>query len=49
MFVLALIVLAVATVIARLVTEVRNDRPLTPPRSHTHEFDARSARLPMFS
>ena len=49
MFVLALIVLAVAFVIARLVTEIRNDRPLTPPRSHTHELDAHSARQPIFS
>jgi len=46
MFAIALIavVLAVA-VVARLVNVVINDRPLSAPRSHTHELDPRSARL----
>jgi hypothetical protein len=48
MIVLALIVLAVAIVLARLVTDIRQDRPLTPPRSHFHELD-RPTRLPTFS
>jgi hypothetical protein len=39
MFLIAFIVLGVAIVIARLVTDIRNDRPLTPPRSHTHAQD----------
>ena len=47
MFLLTLIVLGVAIVIARLVTDIRNDRPLTPPRSHAHELDRQSARLPI--
>jgi hypothetical protein len=49
MFVLAFIVLVVAIAIARLVTEVRNDRPLTPPRSHAHEPDAHPDRTLIFS
>jgi len=49
MFLIAFIVLGVALVIARLVTDIRNDRPLTPPRSHTHELDRQSARRPIFS
>ena len=47
MFLIAFIVLGVAIVIARLVTDIRNDRPLTPPRSHTHELDRQSARPPI--
>jgi hypothetical protein len=43
MFAVVLIVVVVA-VAARLVTVVRNDRSLTPPRSHSHEIDAHSAR-----
>lgn len=47
MFALALIalVLTAATVVTRLVTVVMNDRPLSAPRSHTHELDPRSTRL----
>ena len=47
MFALALIalVLTVATVVTRVVNVVMNDRPLTAPRSHTHELDPQSARL----
>lgn len=44
MFAIVLIAIVVA-VVARLVTTVRNDRPLTAPRSHTHELDPQSARL----
>ena len=46
MFAIALIaiVLTVA-VVARLVTVVMNDRPLSAPRSHTHELEPQSARL----
>jgi hypothetical protein len=43
MFAIVLIVVAVA-VVAHLVTVVRNDRSLTPPRSHSHEIDTHSAR-----
>ena len=42
--VLIAIVVTVVTVVARLVTVVMNDRPLTAPRSHTHELDPQSAR-----
>ena len=47
MFAIALIaiVLTVVAVVARLVTVVMNDRPLTAPRSHTHELEPQSARL----
>jgi hypothetical protein len=44
MFAIVLIVIAVA-VAARLMIVVRNDRPTSPPRSHTHELDQHSARL----
>ena len=37
MFAIALI--AIVAIVARLVTVVMNDRPLTAPRSHTHELD----------
>ena len=43
--VLIAIVVTVVTVVARLVTVVMNDRPMTAPRSHTHELDPQSARL----
>ena len=43
--VLIAIVVTVVTVVARLVTVVMNDRPITAPRSHTHELDPQSARL----
>jgi hypothetical protein len=49
MFAIALIALialiAIVAVVARLVTVVMNDRPLTAPRSHTHELDPQSTRL----
>jgi hypothetical protein len=45
MFAIALIAIFVVAVIARLVTVVMNDRPLTAPRSHTHELDPQSTRL----
>jgi hypothetical protein len=47
MFLLTLIILGVAMVSARLVTDIRNDRPLTPPRSQAEELDRQSARLPI--
>ena len=37
--------IALIAVVARLVNVVINDRPLSAPRSHTHELDPRSARL----
>ena len=46
MFAIVLIALVVTVaVVARLVTIVMNDRPLTAPRSHTHELEPQSARL----
>lgn len=45
MFALVIVLLAVIGLAARLVTDVRNDRPQTPPRSHSHELDPHSARL----
>jgi len=46
MFAIALIAFVVTVaVVARLVTVVMNDRPLTAPRSHTHEVEPQSARL----
>jgi multisubunit Na+/H+ antiporter MnhC subunit len=46
MFAIVLIALVVTVaVVARLVTVVMNDRPLTAPRSHTHELEPQSARL----
>lgn len=44
MFAVVLIVI-VAAVVARLMTVVRTDRPLTAPRSHSHELDPQSTRL----
>jgi hypothetical protein len=44
MFAIVIIAAAIA-VAARLVVVVRNDRPISPPRSHTHEIDQHSARL----
>ena len=44
MFAIVLIAVVVA-VVARLVSVVRHDRPLTAPRSHTHELDPPPARL----
>jgi hypothetical protein len=44
MFTFVVIAAAIA-VAARLMIVVRNDRPLSPPRSHTHELDQHSARL----
>ena len=45
MFAIALIAVVVVAVVARLVTVVMNDRPLTAPRSHRHELDSQSTRL----
>ena len=45
MFAFVLIAVVVIAVVARLVTVVRDDRSLTPPRSHSHELDSHSARL----
>ena len=46
MFAIALIaVVLTVAVVARLVNVVINDRPLSAPRSHTHELEPRSARL----
>ena len=46
MFAIALFALVVAVVVVgRLVSIVMNDRPLTAPRSHTHELEPQSARL----
>jgi hypothetical protein len=44
MFAIVFIAAAIA-VATRLVVVVRNDRPISPPRSHTHEIDQHSARL----
>jgi hypothetical protein len=44
MIAIVLIVLAVA-VVTHLVSVVRTDRPLSPPRSHAHETDPRSAGM----
>ncbi len=44
MFTFVIIAAAIA-VAARLMVVVRNDRPVSPPRSHTHELDQHSARL----
>jgi hypothetical protein len=42
----SIVLIAAATAVAvRLMIEVHNDRPLSPPRSHTHELDQHSARL----
>ena len=48
MFAIVAIAIAIAAAVAvsaRLVIVVRNDRPLSPPRSHFHELDQHSARL----
>ncbi len=45
MFTSALIAVAIVTVVARLVTAVRNDRPSSPPRSHAHEIDPQAMRM----
>ena len=47
MFAIVLIAIAIliVAVVARLVTAVMHDRPLTAPRSHTHELDPQSTRL----
>ena len=44
MFAVVLIVVAIA-IATRVMIVVRNDRPMSPPRSHTHEIDQHSARL----
>jgi multisubunit Na+/H+ antiporter MnhC subunit len=46
MFAIVLIAIVIAiAVVARMVTVVRNDRPLTPPSSHTNQLDPNSTRL----
>ena len=46
MFAIVLIAIAIVlSVVARLVTVVRNDRSLTAPRSHNHELESQSAGL----
>ena len=40
-----LITCAVLVLAARLVIDIRQDRPATPPRSHWDELDARATRL----
>ena len=45
MFAIALIASVIVAVVARVMTVVMNDRPLTAPRSHTHELDQQSTRL----
>jgi hypothetical protein len=44
MVTVVLIAIAIA-ILAGLVSVVRTDRPLTTPRSHTHELDPHAARL----
>ena len=44
MFAVVLIVVAIA-IATRVMIVVRNDRPMSPPRSHTHELDQHSTRL----
>jgi hypothetical protein len=43
--IVAIAIVIVFAVVARLVTVVRNDRSLTVPRSHNHELDSQSAGL----
>jgi hypothetical protein len=42
---IALAVVAVLALMARLVAVVRDDRPFAAPRSHLHELDPQSTRL----
>lgn len=42
---IAIVIAVVAVVVARLVSTVRNDRPLTSPRSHVDELDPRATRI----
>jgi hypothetical protein len=44
MFAAVLVVLAVVALV-RLAVTVRNDRPRTAPRSHSHELDPQTTRL----
>jgi len=44
MFAVVLIVVAIA-IATRVMIVVRNDRPMSPPRSHTNELDQHSTRL----
>jgi hypothetical protein len=43
MFALVLVVAFVVALSARLVTDIRQDRPVSPPRSHWHELEATGA------
>ncbi len=45
MFAIVLIAVVIVITVARLVTVARNDRSLTPPRSHAHELNQQSTRL----
>lgn len=45
MFALVIALLAVIALAARLASDIRQDRPAGPPRSHWHEIDQRSARI----
>lgn len=45
MFAIIVTVAATSAVIAHLITVVRSDRPVTPPRSHRHEIDRATMRL----
>ncbi len=44
MFALVLALVAVIALAARLASDVRQDRPVSPPRSHRHELDSHTAR-----
>jgi hypothetical protein len=43
MFALVLAIAFVLALSARLVTDIRHDRPVNPPRSHWHEVDPTTA------
>jgi hypothetical protein len=45
MFALVLVLAFVLALAARLAIDIRQDRPASPPRSHWHELDQRSARI----
>ena len=45
MIVIAGAVAVTAAVVARLISDVRGDRPSSPPRSHHHDIDQHSMRI----
>jgi len=45
MFALIVILAFVLALTARLVTDIRQDRPVNPPRSHWHEIDPSVRRI----